>query len=185
MKVVATDLPGVVIIEPKVFGDSRGYFMESWSQARYQDAGLPGAFVQDNVSVSAKGVLRGLHLQNPMAQGKLVSVLEGEVFDVAVDVRVGSPHFGKWVGVSLSAENKRQLYVPEGFAHGFCVISERVLFMYKCTHYYNPASEAGILWNDPDIGIDWPLSDPILSAKDSVNCRLRDVPQEKLSLFEA
>jgi len=185
MKLVAEIMPGVLLIEPQVFGDSRGYFMESWSQARYRAVGLPEVFVQDNVSLSAKGVLRGLHFQNPGAQGKLVSVLEGEVFDVVVDVRLGSLHFGKWAGVFLSSENKHQLYVPEGFAHGFCVVSDRALFMYKCTHYYHPKDETGILWNDPDLGIKWPIAEPLLSAKDGGHCRLRDIPPEKLPGYRA
>jgi len=183
MNIVATNLPGVVIIEPQIFGDSRGFFMESWHQDRYEAAGLPGAFCQDNVSLSAKGVLRGLHFQHPQGQGKLVSVLQGEVFDVAVDIRVGSPTFGKWVSARLSSDNKRQLYVPQGFAHGFCVLSEGALFMYKCTDYYNPATETGLLWNDPDIGIAWPVDDPVLSAKDRNNMRLRDIPRAKLPSF--
>lgn len=183
MNIVETQLPGVVIIEPQVFGDSRGFFMESWSKARYEAAGLPEAFCQDNVSLSAKGVLRGLHFQHPQGQGKLLSVLQGEVFDVAVDIRVGSPTFGKWIGVRLSSENKRQLYVPEGFAHGFCVMSDIALFMYKCTAYYNPQTEAGLLWNDPDIGIAWPAGEPLLSAKDRENFRLKDIPKAKLPSF--
>jgi dTDP-4-dehydrorhamnose 3,5-epimerase len=180
MKITKTALPGVVIIEPKVFEDSRGTFMEGWHRARYEELGLPGVFVQDNSSFSKKGVLRGLHFQHPQAQGKLVSVLQGEVFDVAVDIRVGSPTYRQWVGITLSADNKRQLYIPEGFAHGFCVTSETALFMYKCTDYYHPATETGLLWNDPDIGIAWPIAKPILSDKDRNNLRLCDIPPEKL-----
>ena len=180
MNVVSTRLPGLVIIEPRVFGDSRGFFMESYSRDRYADAGLPTEFVQDNLSMSRKGTLRGLHLQHPHAQGKLCSVLEGEVFDVAVDVRVGSPTFGQWEGVTLSSENKRQFYVPPGFAHGFCVVSDRALFSYKCTDFYSAPSEVGVLWNDPDLAIPWPVETPELSEKDAANRRLADIPEEEL-----
>ena len=172
MKVLETELPGVLVVEPYVFGDERGFFLETWNQARYEDAGLPGNFVQDNLSFSSRGVLRGLHFQNPHPQGKLVHVLQGEVFDVAVDIRVGSPTFGRWVGVSLSSENKRQLWVPEGFAHGFVVTSEKALFSYKCTDFYHREAEAGVVWNDPDIGIDWPIANPTLSDKDRAAPRL-------------
>ncbi len=166
MKVSGTDLPGVVVIEPTVFDDPRGSFYESWSAQRYAKAGVPGPFVQDNVSESSRGTLRGLHLQHPYAQGKLVYVLVGEVFDVAVDVRLGSPQFGRWAGVTLSESNRRQIYVPPGFAHGFCVISETALFAYKCTAEYHPETEMTLAWNDPDIAIDWPVTDPTLSKKD-------------------
>lgn len=176
MKVIETKLPGVLIIEPRVFGDDRGYFMETWNSKRYEEWGLPMQFVQDNLSYSQKGVLRGLHFQNPNPQGKLVSVLQGAVFDVAVDIRLGSPTFAQWVGVNLSSENKRQLYIPEGFAHGFCVISENALFTYKCTDFYNQRAEVGILWSDPDIGVNWPISKPSLSTKDLENQRLDDIP---------
>ena len=183
MKIVETKLAGVVIIEPRIFGDSRGYFMETWNRSRYEEIGLPGTFVQDNLSFSAHGVLRGLHFQQPQPQGKLVWVLQGEVFDVAVDIRAGSPTFGQWTGVTLSADNKRQLYIPAGFAHGFCVTSATALFSYKCTDYYNPAAENGILWNDPDLGIRWPVKEPLLSAKDSAGRRLRDVPPDMLPAY--
>jgi dTDP-4-dehydrorhamnose 3,5-epimerase len=183
MNVIETRLPGVMIIEPKVFGDTRGYFMETWNQACYAQAGLTSNFVQDNLSFSGRGVLRGLHFQNPNAQGKLVYVLQGEVFDVAVDIRVGSPTFGLWVGVTLSSENKRQLYIPEGFAHGFCVNSETAMFTYKCTDFYNARAEGGVIWNDPDIGIDWPNSMPILSEKDSVYTKLKDIPLKQLPIY--
>ena len=166
MNVVETDLPGVLIIEPSVFGDERGFFMESYNERRYRDASIPDRFVQDNLSFSGHGVLRGLHLQNPRAQGKLVCVLRGEVFDVAVDIRVGSPTFGRWTGVTLSDENKRQVWVPPDFAHGFVVTSEEALFYYKCTDYYAPEYDRSILWNDPTIGIEWPIEDPTLSDKD-------------------
>jgi len=183
MKITTTDLSGVIIIEPDVFGDPRGYFFEGWHQAKYQELGVPTKFVQDNISFSCQGVLRGLHVQYPQPQGKLVSVLQGEVFDVAVDIRVGSPTYRQWVGVTLSSDNKRQFYVPEGFAHGFCVLSATALFMYKCTDYYNPATETGLLWNDPDLKIDWPLTAPVLSAKDSCSLRLRDISPERLPPF--
>lgn len=184
MKVIETRLPGVLIIEPKVFSDARGFFMETWQQERYRECGLPARFVQDNLSFSTQGVLRGLHFQNPNAQGKLVYVLQGEVFDVAVDIRAGSPTFGQWVGVTLSSDNKRQLYIPEGFAHGFCVLSDNALFAYKCTDFYNPRAEAGIIWNDPDIGIDWPVKEPILSQKDSAYPRFIDIPRDRLPRYK-
>lgn len=183
MKVLGTGLTGVMIIEPKVFGDARGFFMETWNQARYLEHGLPAVFVQDNISYSQKGVLRGLHFQNPNAQGKLVSVLQGEVFDVAVDIRLGSPTFGEWVGVSLSSENKRQFYIPEGFAHGFCVTSETALFAYKCTEMYQPKMEYGLSWQDPDLGIQWPIEEPLLSEKDLIYPRLKDIETKLLPQF--
>ncbi len=185
MKVNATAIPGVILLEPKVFGDDRGYFLETWSQARFAAAGLPAVFVQDNISFSRKGVLRGLHYQNPQPQGKLVQVLAGAVFDVAVDIRVGSPTFGKWVGEILSENNHRQMYIPPGLAHGFCVLSETVLFAYKCTDAYNSTAEGGIAWNDPDLGIAWPVHDPILSPKDTKFPRLRDLPMDRLIVFGA
>jgi dTDP-4-dehydrorhamnose 3,5-epimerase len=184
MNCIETEIPGVVILEPKVFGDARGFFMETFSADRYQQAGIQGPFVQDNISFSQRGVLRGLHFQNPNSQGKLVQVLQGEVFDVAVDIRRGSPTFGKWIGTTLSADNHRQFFVPAGFAHGFCVLSDMAMFHYKCTDYYSPASEGGIAWNDPDIGIDWPIKTPSLSAKDSAYGRLKDYPAQKLSVYE-
>ena len=166
MRVTPLAVPEVLLVEPTVIGDARGFFMESFSVRRYADAGIPGRFVQDNVSRSRRGVLRGLHLQHPHAQGKLVSVLEGEVFDVAVDVRVGSPTFGRWVGEYLSAENHRQLYVPPGFAHGFVVTSDDALFTYKCTDYYRPEAEHSVRWDDPAIGIAWPGAGFTLSERD-------------------
>ena len=184
MKVHASRIPDVRIIEPAVHGDERGFFMESYSRDRYAEAGVPGEFVQDNVSLSARGILRGLHLQHPNAQGKLCFVLEGEVFDVAVDVRIGSPTFGQWDGLMLSSENKRQLYIPPGFAHGFCVISERALFSYKCTDFYAAGSEVGVAWDDPEIGIEWPIQSPQLSGKDQQNRRLRDIPVDTLPRYE-
>ncbi|NMO21031.1 dTDP-4-dehydrorhamnose 3,5-epimerase [Pyxidicoccus fallax] len=176
MNVIPTDLPGVLIVEPKVFGDDRGFFMELFNAKRYTDAGIPGSFVQDNYSRSARGTLRGLHFQEPQAQGKLVQVLTGTVYDVAVDVRRGSPTFGKWTAVELSAENRRQLWVPAGFAHGFCVVSESADFHYKCTAFYSPETERGIAWNDPDLAIPWPVKEPLLSPKDAKAPRLKDAP---------
>ena len=167
MNVIETRLEGVLIIEPRRFGDERGFFCETFQAQRYHDAGIAGTFVQDNFSHSQRGVLRGLHYQIQNPQGKLVSVVQGEVFDVAVDIRVNSPTFGEWVGVSLSADNGRQLFVPPGFAHGFCVVSDTADFTYKCTDYYNPAAERSILWNDPDLAIDWPVDSPSISAKDA------------------
>jgi dTDP-4-dehydrorhamnose 3,5-epimerase len=185
MNVLETGLPGVVIIEPDVFGDDRGFFMETWNGRRYEEAGLPGRFVQDNLSYSARGVLRGLHFQNPQPQGKLVSVLRGEVFDVAVDIRVGSPTFGEWTGVTLSAENKRQFYVPPEFAHGFLVTGEDALFFYKCTDYYAPSAEGIVLWNDPEIGIEWPADAPTLSGRDSEAPPLREMPKSILPHYQS
>jgi dTDP-4-dehydrorhamnose 3,5-epimerase len=183
VNVVETELPGVVVLEPAVHGDERGFFMEAWNRRRYEGIGIPAGFVQDNLSYSAKGVLRGLHFQHPNAQGKLVSVLRGEVFDVAVDVRLGSPSFGEWVGVTLSAENKRQLYVPEGFAHGFVVTGEAALFSYKCTAYYSPETEHSLLWSDPDLGIGWPVEAPELSAKDASAPALAQIAAGKLPRY--
>jgi dTDP-4-dehydrorhamnose 3,5-epimerase len=179
MNILETPLPGVLIIEPKVFGHARGFFVETWQSERYASAGLPG-FVQDNLSLSAKDVLRGLHYQEPDGQGKLVHVLQGEVFDVAVDIRLGSETFGKWHGLTLSSENHRQFYVPPGFAHGFVVTSDTALFAYKCTELYRPQHDHSLRWNDPDIGIEWPLDDPALSAKDSEAPRLVQVPHDQL-----
>jgi dTDP-4-dehydrorhamnose 3,5-epimerase len=183
MKVIETKLPGVVIIEPQVFGDGRGFFMETWNRARYAESGLPEEFVQDNLSYSVKGVLRGLHFQNPNPQGKLVYVLQGEVFDVAVDIRLGSPTFGRWASVVLSAENKRQFYAPPGFAHGYCVTSAAALFAYKCTGRYDPPSEGCVIWNDPDLGIEWPIRKPTLSAKDAQGIRLSGFSPDRLPSF--
>jgi dTDP-4-dehydrorhamnose 3,5-epimerase len=166
MNVIATSLPGVLIIEPRVFRDERGFFFETYHAERYRDAGLDVTFVQDNHSRSVRGTLRGLHWQVERPQGKLVRVLFGEIFDVAVDIRVDSPTFGDWVGVSLSADNFRQAWIPPGFAHGFCVMSEVAEVEYKCTDFYDPPSERGLIWNDPEVSIDWPITDPILSARD-------------------
>lgn len=185
MKVTASKLSGVLTIEPKVFGDDRGYFMESWQQQRYQEAGIKEQFVQSNVSRSQQGVLRGLHFQNPNAQGKLVYVLEGEVFDVAVDIRRGSPTYGQHEAVVLSAENHKQFYVPEGFAHGFCVLSKSATFCYMCTNYYDACAEASLLWNDEDLAIDWPISSPVLSEKDAKALKLKDFDVANLPVFES
>ena len=185
MRVVETALPGVVMLEPEAYGDERGFFMETWNRGRYEGYGVPTGFVQDNLSYSVGHVLRGLHFQNPDPQGKLVSVLQGEVFDVAVDVRVGSPTFAEWIGVTLSAGNKRQLYVPEGFAHGFVVTGGAALFAYKCTAYYNPRTERSLLWNDPDLGIDWPVEVPVLSAKDDSAPRLAEISAGALPRYAA
>lgn len=176
MNIIPTELPGVTIVEPKVFGDARGYFMETFNRDRYLAAGLPPLFAQDNISYSRHGVLRGLHFQNPYQQGKLVYVLEGEVFDVAVDVRRGSPTFGRWVGVTLSAENKRQFYVPAGYAHGFCVTGESAVFAYKCTEVYHPETERTIRYNDPRIAVEWPLKNPTVSERDSRAPLLDELP---------
>jgi dTDP-4-dehydrorhamnose 3,5-epimerase len=180
MKKIPTDIPEVFIIEPDVFRDQRGCFLETWQKQRYEQAGIKDEFVQDNVSYSTKGTLRGLHYQNPNQQGKLVQILSGKVFDVAVDIRPDSPTFKKWVGVILSADNYQQIYIPPGFAHGFCVLSETVIFSYKCTDYYNSQSEGGIIYNDPDIGIDWPGMEMKLSEKDATAPVLRDIAVEKL-----
>ncbi len=183
LRLVSTEIPDVTIIEPNLFGDARGYFVETWNQARYREAGLPATFVQDNLSRSTRGVLRGLHFQNPKSQGKLVTVLEGEVYDVAVDIRLGSPTFGRWVGVTLSGETKRQIYIPPGFAHGFCVTSDSALFSYKCTQLYAPEAERGIIWNDPSLAILWPIERPSLSAKDENYPRLADLDRSALPTY--
>ena len=167
MNVIATALPEVLILEPRLFGDQRGFFLETYQLSRYAEHGIGRPFVQDNMSRSGHGVLRGLHLQNPFTQGKLVTALRGRVLDVAVDVRVGSPRFGRHVAVELSEENRRQLWVPRGFAHGFVVLSETADFFYKCDDLYSPKDEVSIRWNDPAIGIDWGIEAPSLSAKDA------------------
>jgi dTDP-4-dehydrorhamnose 3,5-epimerase len=183
MRIVETKLDGVVIVEPDVFGDNRGFFMELYNRKRYADLGIVTEFVQDNVSLSAKGILRGLHYQLRRPQAKLVHVLKGKVSDVAVDIRVGSPTFGQWVGEILSDENKRQMFVPEGFAHGFCVISDSVLFHYKCSDFYDPGDEYGVLWSDNDLGIQWPVGDPVLSEKDKRYSRLGEMPAANLPVY--
>lgn len=180
MNVIPTALEGVLIIEPRVFDDPRGYFMETHHRKRYREAGIDCEFVQDNISYSVQGTLRGLHYQLPHAQAKLVQVLTGEIYDVAVDIRRGSTTFGKWVGVYLSDKNHRQLFVPSGFAHGFCVKSQTAHVLYKCSDFYSPPDEKGVLWSDPGIGIDWPIHGPILSAKDGRYPCLSDIPFEHL-----
>ena len=180
MIVTHCELPGLLTLEPKVFGDARGFFLETWNRRDYRAAGLAVDFVQDNLSLSRHGTLRGLHFQNPNPQGKLLCVLQGEVFDVVVDLRRASPTFGRSLGFSLSGETKRQLYVPPGFAHGFQVLSATAFFHYKCTEHYAPANEWTIRYDDPDLGIDWPLKDAILSAKDARAPRLREMPPERL-----
>jgi dTDP-4-dehydrorhamnose 3,5-epimerase len=183
MKISQTGLPGPLIIEPRVFPDGRGYFFESYHRERYCQYGIRDEFVQDNLSYSVKNTLRGLHYQNPHAQAKLVQVLSGEVFDVAVDIRSGSPTFGQWEGVILSSENRRQFYIPKGFAHGFCVLSDRAIFSYKCDDLYAPDCEGSVLWSDPDLGIDWPVAHPVISEKDIRCLCLRDIPKERLPVF--
>lgn len=184
MKIKPTSLAGVLLIEPKVFDDDRGFFFESYRQDRFEKAGLPGVFVQDNVSLSRKGVLRGLHYQHPKGQGKLVCVPSGKIYDVAVDIRTGSPTFGQWVGATLSGQDKKQMWIPPGFAHGFVVLSREALVTYKCTDYYDPGSEGVILWNDPLIGIDWPMTGVRLSKRDQAAPRLDQVERDRLPVFE-
>jgi len=178
MRVIETTLPGVLIVEPDVFEDSRGFFFESYSLQKYAEHGIADAFVQDNHSLSVRGTLRGLHYQAEPGQAKLVRVARGSVFDVAVDIRWGSPTFGKWVGVELSADNKRQLYIPVGFAHGFCVTSEVAEFLYKCSSYYAPDLERGIAWDDPALAIAWPADAPILSDRDRRHPRLAEAARD-------
>lgn len=177
MKVVETEIPDLLVIEPDIFHDHRGRFLELWNQARYPD--LP-EFVQDNLSTSHRGVLRGLHFQHPNGQGKLVTALRGEVFDVAVDLRRGSPAFGRWWGTRLSAEDHRQLWVPKGFAHGFVSLADDSVISYKCTTFYSPEHERTVRWNDPDIGIEWPIAAPELSEKDRAGCGLVELDEESL-----
>ena len=184
MKVTALEIPGVLLIEPTMFKDQRGFFCETFHERRYAEAGIRQSFVQDNISHSVRGTLRGLHFQQPHAQGKLVMAVEGVVFDVVVDIRKGSPTFGKWYGVELSSDNCRQLYVPPGCAHGFCVTSERATFLYKCTDFYSPADERGIVWNDPALGITWPVPAPILSTKDRAYRTLEKMDADSLPLYE-
>lgn len=183
MKIIRTPLPGCVVIEPAVHGDARGFFYESFHAGKFAERGLDLRFVQSNVSRSARGVLRGLHYQWPNPQGKLVSVLEGEVYDVAVDIRVGSPTFGQWAAAVLSADNKRHFWVPEGFAHGFAVLSEHATFAYQCTALYDRDADAAIRWNDAAIGVDWPIAEPTLSDKDAKAPFLADVARERLPTY--
>ncbi|MGB3543392.1 dTDP-4-dehydrorhamnose 3,5-epimerase [Rubrivirga sp.] len=175
MTVLETSLPDALVIEPRVFGDERGFFLERYHADRYAAAGIPATFVQDNHSRSPRGILRGLHFQKEHPQGKLVEVARGQIWDVIVDVRLGSPAFGQWEGVELSEDNHRQLWVPPGFAHGFCVTSDVADVFYKCTDVYRPDDEGGIAWDDPDLGIEWPVADPVLSAKDQTYPRLQDL----------
>lgn len=176
------ELPEVLLIKPRVFHDERGRFQETWRDLAYRELGI-GPFAQDNVSVSRRGVLRGLHFQHPHGQGKLVTALRGHILDVAVDVRAGSPTFGRWVGRELSDENGWQLFVPAGFAHGFVALSDDVVFSYKCTDYYTPAAERTIRWNDPNIGIDWPVTDPLVAPKDAAAPTLAELPREVLPAY--
>lgn len=180
MNVIQGQLQGLLVIEPKVFGDGRGFFMETWNLRNYRDAGIGAPFVQDNISVSRRGALRGLHFQNPNSQGKLVSVLQGEVLDLVVDIRLRSSTFGKYEAVQLSSDNKRQFYIPPGFAHGFLVLSDTAMFHYKCTEFYSPKDEMTIRWNDLDLGIRWPIDHPIVSEKDAKGLLLKDVPRDRL-----
>jgi dTDP-4-dehydrorhamnose 3,5-epimerase len=178
MKITATDIPDVLLVQPDVHGDERGFFMETWRRDEFARHGVDVDFVQDNHSRSGRGVLRGLHYQLKNPQGKLVRVITGAVFDVAVDIRKGSPSFGRWVGAELSAENRHQIYIPPGFAHGFCVLSESADVLYKCTDYYAPGDEYGLRWDDPEIGIEWPGSDFLLSPKDAGNRGLKAMNAE-------
>ena len=184
MIVTATELPEVLAIDPKVIGDARGYFLEAWQAERYAGYGITEPFVQDNVSFSTRGVLRGLHLQHPTGQGKLISVLRGAIYDVAVDVRRGSPRFGRWIGRILSADNKRQLFIPPGFAHGFLVVAEDALLSYKVTAPYRPEDEIAIRWDDPGIGIQWPIGEaPTISPRDAGADTLASVPAHRLPVY--
>ncbi len=184
MELIQTAIPEVLLIEPDVFGDHRGFFLETWNRDRYLTAGFPDVeFVQDNHSRSCKGVLRGLHFQLNHPQGKLVQVATGSVFDVAVDIRVGSPTFAQWVGHELTEKNHHQLWIPPGFAHGFCVLSEVADFTYKCTDIYRPDDESGIIWSDPDIGVEWSVEAPNLSTKDQLFTTLSKISEEKLPKY--
>ncbi len=183
IRFIETSLPGVFVIEPQVFNDDRGFFLETFHHEKYAEGGITRAFVQDNHSHSQRKTLRGLHYQLEHAQGKLVYAVSGEIYDVAVDIRKGSPFFGQWVGVHLSSENKHQIYVPEGFAHGFYVLSETADVIYKCTDVYFPEDEGGIFWADPEIGIQWPIEDPILSEKDGIYSRLSEVAEDRLPTY--
>ena len=180
MKVARTSLAGVLVIEPDRFDDSRGFFLETWQRERYEAASIVGNFVQDNHSHSRQGVLRGLHYQMRRPQAKLVTVFRGRIFDVAVDVRRDSPTFGRWAGAELSDTGPRQMYVPPGFAHGFCVLSDLADVHYKVSDFYDPADEAGVAWNDPEIGVAWPIGDPQIAARDAAYPRLRDIPRDRL-----
>ena len=176
MDVIRTPLPGVLLLRPRVFADDRGYFLETYNASRFREMGLPETFVQDNHSRSRRGVLRGLHFQEPHAQGKLVRCTRGSIFDVAVDIRVGSPTFAQWFGTELTEQNRELLWVPPGFAHGFCALTDDTDVLYKCTTFYDASADRGVAWNDPDIGIGWPVAAPLLSPKDSAAPRLKDAP---------
>ncbi len=184
IKCTETDLPGVLLVDPIVFNDPRGFFMETFHQKKYAEAGINHTFIQDNYSHSTRGTLRGLHYQLKNPQGKLVYVITGEIYDIAVDIRRGSPGFGKWVGQYLSDKNRRQIFVPEGFAHGFCVISETADVLYKTTDLYNPDDEYGVLWSDPTIGIEWPVEMPVVSDKDKQFPGLKEVPETDLPIYQ-
>jgi dTDP-4-dehydrorhamnose 3,5-epimerase len=183
LEIVETALPGVLLLRPRVFQDSRGFFMETYRADALAGAGVTQSFVQDNHSHSLRGVLRGLHYQVRRPQAKFCRVVQGEVFDVAVDIRIGSPHFGQWVGEVLSAENHHALYIPQGFAHGFVVLSESADFLYKCSDYFDPADDCGVLWKDPALGIDWLNSSPLLSAKDERHPALSEIPRDRLPAY--
>ena len=184
MNIIETEIKGVLVIEPDVFYDDRGFFLESYNQDRFQELGIQSNFVQDNLSLSKYGTLRGLHYQHPHEQAKLVQVIQGAVFDITVDIRTESPTFGKWIGIELSAENKKQMLIPEGFAHGYCVLRDTAVFQYKCSDFYVPDCEGGILWSDPDLAIDWPVNSPIVSDKDSKLPFLRDIPKDRLPFYK-
>lgn len=184
MRIERTDLKDVLIVEPDIFEDQRGFFMELYNEKRYSESGIGRMFVQDNLSYSVRGTLRGLHFQLTRAQAKLVQVLEGEIFDVAVDIRYGSPTFGEWVGEILSSRNRRQLFIPEGFAHGFCVLSESAYFMYKCSDFYAPEDERGVFYADPGVNIQWPVKTPVVSEKDRKNPFLENFGKEDLPVYE-
>lgn len=185
MKVEVLSLPEVLLITPRIFGDTRGRFVETWNDARYREAGIPAGFVQDNVSVSMRGVLRGLHGQHPKGQGKLITVLRGRVFDVVVDVRAGSPRFGRWDAVELDAESMQQLWIPPGFLHGFVALEDETIFSYKCTELYAPEAEFSVRWDDPALAIRWPVAAPLLSPKDAAAPTLASVPVDRLPPYEA
>lgn len=180
MNIITTFMDGILIIEPRTFTDKRGFFLETYNQRKYFESGIKTKFVQDNLSYSIKGTLRGLHFQTRHPQAKLVQVISGKIFDVAVDLRPGSLTFGKWIGTQLSDKNRRQMFIPEGFAHGFCVLSKIAYFHYKCSDFYSPDDEGGIIWSDPDIGIEWPVKNPIISEKDNHYPNLSDLTAEQL-----
>jgi len=184
MNIITTSLEGILIVEPKAFSDRRGFFMETYNQNRYFKAGIDSIFVQDNLSYSVKGTVRGLHFQVRHPQAKLVQVLTGEIFDVVVDIRPGSVTFGKWIGIHLSDKNRHQLFIPEGFAHGICILSESAHLLYKCSDFYVPDDEGGIIWSDPDIGIKWPVDNPIISEKDSLYPKLSELTDKQLPILK-